>query len=218
MHALPIGHRRARHQAGTEQVRSKRGYHEGLVTGLTVSDGEGARRVRVKRDDSFEEAHLPLNDIEKLLTGRRRRREADEIDGVARLERVPYLALRLEAADAGTLSRPWIDDNDGTFPRIDDDARRRFDAGKKIVHRAGKRSAVHQYFMIEAQDSRQRSRGYLNLFVAPLPKQVKKENAALQRVEQVLRSGRQHICRGRSERQAIQFRREPMALSLSTLR
>jgi hypothetical protein len=69
----------------------------------------------VKFDNALEEAHLPLDDVKELLAGHRRRREADKIDGMASPERIPYLALSFEAADAGSLPGPRVYDNYRTF-------------------------------------------------------------------------------------------------------
>ena len=55
-------------------------------------------------DDALEEAYLPLDNVQKLLTGYGRRRKADEIDGMARFESVADFALGLEAADARPLA------------------------------------------------------------------------------------------------------------------
>ena len=78
-------------------------------------------------DHALEEAHLPLDDVQKLLAGRGRRPEADEIDRMAGIEGVADLALRLEAADARPLAGSRIHHHDRPLPRID---RRSLAAGR----------------------------------------------------------------------------------------
>ena len=119
MHALPVRHRRARNQAGSEQVRPQHGDHQCLVARLAVTDGERTRRVRMELDHALEEFHLSLDDVEELLAGRGHRAEADEIDRMARIQGIADLALRLEAADARPLAGARIDHHDRPLARID---------------------------------------------------------------------------------------------------
>ena len=78
-------------------------------------------------DDTLEEAHLSLDDIQELLARLRRRTEANEIDRMAGIEGVADLALGLETTDARSLPRPRIHDNDRPFSRVDFDPRWRRD-------------------------------------------------------------------------------------------
>jgi len=52
-------------------------------------------------DHPFEKLHLSFDDVQKLLTGRGRRSEANEVNGMAGAQRVADLALRLEAPMPG---------------------------------------------------------------------------------------------------------------------
>lgn len=128
MHALPVRHWRARNQARPKQIRPQDGHHDCLIAGLTIANGERARRLRMELDHTLEEAHLSLDDIQKLLARLRRRTETNEIDRMAGVESIADLALRLEPTDSWSLARPRIRDNDRPFSRVDFDARWRQDA------------------------------------------------------------------------------------------
>ena len=86
-------------------------------------------------DHTLEELYLPLDNVEELLAGRRLRTKADEVNRMARIQRVADLALRLEAANARPLAGPRVHHHDGTFARIGCDPRRRQDAQERIVDR-----------------------------------------------------------------------------------
>ena len=148
-----------------------------------MANGCGARDGL---DHPFEEPHLSLDDIEELLAGCRLRAEPDEINRMAGIQGVADLAIRLEAADARPLACPRINHHDRTLARVGRDARRRHDAQERVVDRPRQRPAAHQDFMIEAQHSRHRPRCDLDLFVAALPQQIEKENAALECIDYVL--------------------------------
>src|SRR3954466_4909164 len=93
--------------------------HDG-PTRLAVGDDAGlALGVRVHRMPPLDEGSFGGRYIAQRLTGNRLGQEADEIAGMARLQGITDLAVRLEATDAGTVARPRIDNDEGAFCRID---------------------------------------------------------------------------------------------------
>ncbi len=81
----------------------------------------------MQRDDLLEEDRLGARDVLDGLARHRIGQEADEIAGMAGLERDADLAVGLEAADAGTMPGARVDDDERPPRRIDLDARRRND-------------------------------------------------------------------------------------------
>src|SRR3954454_15016722 len=91
-----------------------------VPTRLAVGDDAGlALGVRVHRMHPLDEGRFGGGHIAQRLAGNRFGQEAYEIAGMARLQGVADLAVRLEAADAGTMARPWIDDDEGALCGID---------------------------------------------------------------------------------------------------
>ncbi len=111
----------------------------------------------MKLDDTLEELHLALDDVEELLARRRHRSEANEVDRMARIQGVADLALRLEATNARPLASAGVHHHDRPLARVDRDPWRRHDAGKCVVHRPWQRPAAHQDLVVEAQHGRHRS-------------------------------------------------------------
>ena len=184
--ALPVGHRRADHEAGPEEVGPQHRHHQRLIARLTVADREWARRIGVQRHHALEERHLPLDDIEECLAGRRGRAEAEEIDRVALGQGVADLAVGLEAADTGTLAGARVDHHHGAFAGIGRGAVRRQDAQEGIVDRPRQGEAVHHHLVAIAQHGGERPRSDLDFFVAALAQEVEEEQAALEGVDQVV--------------------------------
>ena len=116
---------------------------------------------------------------------------------MARIQGIADLAVRLEAADAWPLAGPRVHHHDRPLARVGRDSRWRHDARERVVDRPWQRPAAHQHFMIEAQHGRHRPRCNLDLFVATLPQQIEKENAALERIDHVLRPARHQIAGSR---------------------
>ena len=101
-------------------------------------------------DHPLEKLHLPFDDVQKLLPGRRRRSEANEENRMAGTQSVADFAFRLEAADAWSLTSPRIHHHDRSFARVDRDTWQRHDARKRVVHRAWQRPTAHQNLVVEA--------------------------------------------------------------------
>ena len=77
---------------------------------------------RMQRNDLFEEDRLGARDVLDRLARHRVRQEADEIAGMAGLERDADLAVGLEAADAGAVAGARVDDNERPPRQVDFDA------------------------------------------------------------------------------------------------
>ncbi len=131
--------------------------------------------------------HLPLDDVEEQLAGRRCRPEADKVDRMTRIEGVADLALRLEATNSRPLTSSRVHHHDRPFPSIYCDTGRRDNARQRVVDRPGQRATVHQHLVPEAQHSCHRAGCDLDLFVTALAQQIEEKNAALERVHHVFR-------------------------------
>ena len=70
---------------------------------------------------------------------------------MSRLQSRADLAFGFEAADAGTVARARIDNDEGPLAILGDRARRRSDFDDPIVHRLRQRPAVHDHLMVELQ-------------------------------------------------------------------
>ena len=73
----------------------------------------------MQRDDTFEERCFRVDDVLYRLPGDRIGEETDEIAGMPGLERDADFALRLEAADAGSVPRSRIDDDEWPLILVD---------------------------------------------------------------------------------------------------
>ena len=120
-------------------------------------------------------------DIAQRLAGNRLGQEAYEIAGMARLQGVADLAVRLEAADARTMARPWIDNDEGALCRIDPHPG--FRAGKDtqqhIIAGPFERSSIHHDFITEGQDRRLSRFGMFDRLIAALAHDVPEQDRAL---------------------------------------
>src|SRR5262249_37123666 len=65
-----------------------------------------------------------------------------------------FAAVGLEAADAGSMARARVDNDEGTLRLVDLDALRRRDPSQHIVHRTRKLAAVHDELRTEFQHVR----------------------------------------------------------------
>ena len=93
-------------------------------------------------DDLFKKHRFGARDIFDRLTRHRVRKEADEIAGMARLQRDADFAVGLEAANPGTVPGARIDDDKRPSRRIDLDAGGRHDPHQAIIDRPIKPAAV----------------------------------------------------------------------------
>jgi hypothetical protein len=107
---------------------------------------------------------------------------------MAGMKRRADLALRLETADAGSMSRPRIDQNKGTLHRVQLNTLRRPDTHETIVHRPFELAPIHDHLEIERQHVRGRAGSMLTILVSALAQDVQKQNRALESVGQIVHS------------------------------
>ena len=119
-HAGPIGERRAGDDDRAEQLGPQRRDHHDRPARLAIADdGRLAIGFGMERDHTFEERRLGVDNVFDRLPGDRLGEKADEIAGMAGLERDADFALRLEAADAGSVPRSRIDDDEWPLIFVD---------------------------------------------------------------------------------------------------
>ena len=139
----------------------------------------------VERDHALEKRGLCCHDVLNGLTRHRLGQKADEVAGMARLEGDADLALRLEAANAGTVAGAWIDDDEGPLLLIDVHAFRRRDAGQHVVDRTRKLAPVHHELGAEFENVRGWLGGVLLVLLAPLLQDVEEKNPALPGIDPI---------------------------------
>ena len=139
--------------------RMRRQHHD-RPAGLAIADHAGlAVGLGMQRDDLFEKDRLGARDVLDRLAGHRLGQEADEVAGMAGLERDADLAVGLEAADAGAVAGARIDDDERP-PRHD---RSSMPGGGTIAHQAIidrplERAAVDDKLDLDSRARAERSR------------------------------------------------------------
>ena len=114
VHAGPIGERRAGNDDRTEQLGPLGGDHHHRPACLAIADHRRlAVGLGVKGDDALEKRRLGHHDVLDRLARDRLGQEADEVAGMACLEGHADFALRLEPADARSVTGARIDDDEG---------------------------------------------------------------------------------------------------------
>ncbi|MCY1298449.1 hypothetical protein D9M70_479390 [compost metagenome] len=136
---------------------------------------------------------------------------------MAGLHRHADLAVCLEAADAGPVACAGIDDDEGTFRRVDHDTFGRNDAHQRIVHRPSERASVADKPSLELQHVRSGLRPVLLILRAALPHHVKKKDRALPGIERIgIGIGECRYCRdggmlGHSVHSSVRLKAGPAA-------
>ena len=129
-------------------------------------------------DDPFEKRRLRVGDVLDGLARHGLWQEADEVAGVARLERYPYFTVSLEAANPGAVPGARIDNDEGAFVAVDFNARRRSDTDQGVVHRPRQLAAIHDQLEPELQHVRRQLRPVFMISLgAPLQNIAKKKRA-----------------------------------------
>ena len=171
---------------GPKQLGPLGGDHHHRPACLAIADDRGlAVGFGVERDDALEKRGLCCHDVLNGLTRDRLGQKADEVAGMARLEGDADLALRLEAANAGTVAGAWIDDDEGPLLLIDVHAFRRRDAGQHVVDRTRKLAPVHHELGAEFENVRGWLGGVLLVLLAPLLQDVEEKNPALPGIDPI---------------------------------
>ena len=137
-------------------------------------------------DHALEKRRFGSRDVFDRLARNRLRPKADEVTRMARTQGDADLAVRFEAADARSMSRARVNDNEGPLFGINLDALRRHDPDQSIIGRARQRTAVHYEFIREVEDVRCQALFLLAVLVPPLPQDVPEENRALGEIDRVL--------------------------------
>src|SRR5271165_1130464 len=116
--------------------RMDRAHHHNLPTSLAIADKAGlALGGRVKLDDFLDKPRLGLADVLDRLARHRVMQKADEIARVAGCERDADFTVVLHPADAGTMPRARVEDDERTLGLVDDSARRRNDPHQPVIDR-----------------------------------------------------------------------------------
>src|SRR4029079_4203426 len=105
-------------------------------------------------DDLLEKDRLGAGDVHDGLAGHRVWQETDEVAGVTGLEYDADLAVGLEAADAGTVPGPRIDDNEWAARWVDLNFLGRNYARENIVDRTGQLSAIDDELYLKVENMR----------------------------------------------------------------
>ena len=117
MDARPIGQGRAGDDERSEQFRSDRRQHHDGPARLAISDHAGlALRLGMRRNHLLKEDGLRQADVFNSLAGHRFGEKADKVAGMPRLHGHADFAVRLEAADAGTVAGAGIDNGNMAWP------------------------------------------------------------------------------------------------------
>ena len=142
--------------------------------------------LRLELDHLLEEHGMGVRDILDRLTLDRVGNEADEVDGMTRLEGLADLAHRLEAADARPLAGTRVDHDHRPLGLVDHRALRRHDPHQRIVHRSRQAVALQDDLVVEDQHGIDRSGRHLRLLVAGLPENVEEDERALPEIGRVV--------------------------------
>ena len=115
----------------------------------------------MQRDDLFQEDGFGAGNVLDRLARHRFGQEADEVAGMAGLERHPDFTVGLEPADARAMSRARIDDNEWPAAWVDLDAFRRHHFHQRVVHRSFELAPIDQELHLVVQDVRRGLRDML---------------------------------------------------------
>ena len=94
-------------------------------------------------------------------------------------------ALRLEAANSGTMTGTRIDDDEWPLDRVEVDACRRIDPHEEIVDGPLQLAAIHDQLAAELQDVRRDFRLLLGILLAALLQYVEEQERALRCVDPI---------------------------------
>ena len=142
--------------------------------------------LRLELDHLLEEHGMGVRDILDRLTLDRIGGEADEVDGMARLEGLADLAHRLEASDARPLAGTRVDHDHRPLGLVDHRALRRHDAHQRIVHRSRQAGSLQDDLVVVDQHGVDRPRRHLRLLIAGLPENVEEDERTLPEIGRVV--------------------------------
>ena len=138
-------------------------------------------------------------DIAQRLTGNRLGQEAYEVAGMARLQGVADLAVRLETADTRPMARPRIDNDEGAHQRIDPHPgfRAGKDAEQHIIAGPSEGSSIHHDFIMEGQDRRLSRFGMFDRLIATLAHDVPEQDRALESIREIIEGAAEGVESGK---------------------
>src|SRR5262245_40470604 len=139
----------------------------------------------MKRDDAFKECRLGRDDILDGLTWDRIRQKANEVAGVAGLERHADLTVGFESADAGSMAGARVDDHERPLLVVDLDALGWDDAGQNVVYRTRQLASIHDKLGAEFESMGRRLGRVFLVLLASLLHDVEEQDAPLPGVDPV---------------------------------
>jgi hypothetical protein len=184
--ARPVRHRRAIDDQRAGDVGTCRGEHHHRPPALTVAHEHRLRALRMTLRDDPNELRLGVRHVGERLARLGVGIEDDEIHRVTGLQGDTDLGVFLEAADAGTVAGPRVDDDVGPELVVDLDAPRRHDAHERVIDRALERAAICQHFVLVCEHRRLARFLVLDEVVAALAQRVPEQRRALREVDRVL--------------------------------
>jgi hypothetical protein len=191
------------------KLRAHRGRHQHLPAGLAIADHGGlAWAVRVQLDDFFKERRFGAHDVFDRLARHRVGQKADEVARVSGAQGGADLAFALESADARTVPRARVEDDErAQAPRIAHagdvacglEVVGGDDAHEAVVDRARQRSPVDDQLGGEVEHVGRIVEQMRLILVATLTQHVGEQDAALPGVDGVLDGGlhERHAIRNR---------------------
>ncbi len=115
--------------------------------------------------------------------------EADEVAGVAGFHGHAYFAIRLEAADAWSVSGARIDDDERPGLRVDLHVFGRIDADEHVIDRPFEGAAIGDHFERIIENVRCKLGAMVAVLITALPQRVPKQDLPLDEIGCVLDSG-----------------------------
>src|SRR6185369_11175847 len=167
-------------------IRVCRGHDHRLPARLAVRDNRGLARIWMAAGDLPHEFGLRGPDILRGLARHGLGREPDEVAWMTGLQRNADLAVLLHPADAGTMARPRVDNDERPLGRVCLNAFERLHANETVIDGARQRPAVEDYLSSELEDVRNLLGLLFPIDIPALPQDVEKEHGALIGVPKVV--------------------------------
>ena len=183
--ACPVRHRRAidHDRAGNVWPRCGKQHHR--PASLAIADQHGFGACRMTLGHHAHEFDLRIHDVGHGLARLGIRKEDDEIDRMSRAKRDTHFGIGLEPANARTMPRTRVDDDEWTQRVVDLDAGRRNDANERVVDRPPESAAVRKYLVFVCEQRWLAGALVLDVIISALTQRVPKQRGALNEVERV---------------------------------
>ena len=181
----PIGERRTVQYHRSGEALAVRGHERCRPTGLAVAIQDG-RLSEVQPRHVLDKLAKRRQHVRQGLAGAWFREEDDEVDRVAHVKGDADLGVALEAADAGTMARARVDDDDRRLCRIDAVVPALVshlrDAQQCVVGRPLELARVEEHLRPEVQQCWKFQTLMLEHGVGALPQRIEEQDRALQHV------------------------------------